>query len=61
MPDPDSIPAWAQTGGLLAFAGAVWWEIRQVRPFMRTIAELLAVLRDRTERPRAPTQPGPDA
>lgn len=43
----QEVASWVQTGGLLAFASAVYWEIRQIRPWMKSIAEALAVLKDR--------------
>lgn len=47
-PDAD-IAAWVQAGGAVAFAGAVWWEVRELRrSFTRIVAALArrGVLRD---------------
>jgi len=52
----SEVATWVQAGGLLAFASAVYWELRQLRPFLKDISEALAVLRDRTGK-RAPTAP----
>ena len=45
----QEVASWVQTGGLLAFASAVYWEIRQIRPWMIAIFESLAVIRGRDE------------
>jgi hypothetical protein len=34
MADP-ALTSWLQTGGVLAFAGAVLWELRQLRPLIK--------------------------
>lgn len=64
--NPADIPAWLQAGGLLAFAGAVWMELRALRAIIQQqgehIAALLEYTRDRRVTPpmgvkRPPTNP----
>jgi hypothetical protein len=58
-----SLPQWLQAGGVLAFAAAVWWELREQGKIMRALADAVAALleRDRMRGSgpvRAPTLPG---
>ncbi len=46
--EPEGMGQWLQGGGLLAFAGAVWWQVREVAKVMTRVLELLAVLEERT-------------
>lgn len=53
MADVDATTAsWIQAGGVLAFAGAVLWELRQLRPLIAEVRQVLASLLER-ERMRA--------
>lgn len=54
MPDATAATtaSWIQAGGVLAFAGAVLWELRQLRPIMAEVKTVLASLLER-ERMRA--------
>lgn len=49
MPDlPDaSVASWVQAGGVVAFAGAVLWELKQLRPIMSEVKGILASLLER--------------
>lgn len=43
--DPTAIPAWLQAGGVVAFAGAVWLELRTQRKTIERLTELVAAMR----------------
>jgi hypothetical protein len=47
-----SIASWVQAGGVVAFAGAVLWELKQLRPIMGEVKSILSSLLER-ERMRA--------
>lgn len=49
MSETQEAASWIQAGGLLAFCSAVYWEIRQIRPWMKTMSEVLAILKDRED------------
>jgi hypothetical protein len=51
-----NVVSWVRDGSLLAFAAAVLWEVRQLRPFLKSVGESLAILVDRL--PRRPERPG---
>jgi hypothetical protein len=55
MPDMDqsnNVASWVQAGGVVAFAAAVLWELKQLRPIMSEVAQVLAKMLER-ERMRA--------
>lgn len=43
----SGLAQWVQAGGVLAFAGAVWFELRRLRPIMDSIHATLAALLER--------------
>lgn len=62
--NPADVPAWLQAGGLLAFAGAVWMELRMLRAAMAKQSEHIAAILEHTRRTtesgpvrRAPSNP----
>jgi hypothetical protein len=42
--DPNTLPAWFQAGGVLAFAAAVWLEQRAMRIALDALRESLAAI-----------------
>ncbi len=40
----DPVASWIQAGGVVAFAAAVWWELRQLRPLMTKVSEMLVAV-----------------
>ncbi len=42
-----AIAGWVQTGGVVAFAGAVLWELRLMRPILAEVKSVLASLLER--------------
>lgn len=50
MPDVEqstAIAGWVQAGGVVAFAGAVLWELKQLRPIMSEVKQVLASMLER--------------
>lgn len=45
--DPVAVPSWLQAGGLLAFATAVWWELRGQRAIIEGIRDALVASLER--------------
>lgn len=43
----DALAPWLQGGGLLAFAGAVWLQMREQGKFLRRIMVDTAIIKDR--------------
>lgn len=41
-----SVTSWVQTGGVWAFAGAVLWELKQLRPVIKEWIDALAKVRE---------------
>jgi hypothetical protein len=54
--DALQLPAWLQAGGIVAFAGAVWFELRQQRRTLETLTKIVAALLER-DRIRGGTGP----
>jgi hypothetical protein len=40
-----SLTSWLQTGGVLAFAGAVLYQLRELKPFLKDLVETLTLVR----------------
>lgn len=63
MPDvaDSSLASWVQAGGVVAFATAVLWELRGLKPTLRKIEDVLAALleRDRIRGERRRDSSGP--
>jgi hypothetical protein len=58
--NPADIPVWFQAGGLLAFAAAVWLDLRHMRKALESQGQDIAVIRDKVgakPKRRAPTNP----
>jgi len=41
---PETLPAWFQAGGLLAFAAAVWMEQRSMRVTLEAMRGMMAAV-----------------
>jgi hypothetical protein len=48
----NAVAGWVQAGGVVAFAGAVLWELKQLRPIMAEVKQVLTSMLER-ERMRA--------
>jgi hypothetical protein len=40
-----SLTSWVQTGGVLAFAGAVLYQLRELKPVLKEVGEILSQVR----------------
>lgn len=47
LSDPTSLSSWLQTGGVIAFAGAVWMQLRKLEPFLDGLNKTMAALLER--------------
>ena len=55
--DPAQFPAWIQAGGVVAFAGAVWFELRGQRKTIERLAALVYALLERDRMRHGDTGP----
>lgn len=45
--DPVSLPAWLQAGGIVAFAGAVWFQLRRQGDALEKLQAAVVALLER--------------